>query len=161
MTTWKLTPVVTASPWARYRLEFKPGQDGAQATEVLLTTEMHADLSPRLAAEPDSDPETCPLDHTCDEDEICNCWCDGHDCPAAECPSFRLVTSRLRDAAEKLADARAATLRSAADALLRYAENYPEDVFPADSTSRDGIGGTAMRHAYKNAADMILNGGGE
>lgn len=35
------------------------------------------------------------------------------------------------------------------------ADNYPEDVFPADSTSCDGISGTAMRHAYRNAARSI------
>jgi hypothetical protein len=36
-----------------------------------------------------------------------------------------------------------------------YAANYPEDVFPPGSDSRDAIGGTAMRHAYSNAARMI------
>ena len=35
------------------------------------------------------------------------------------------------------------------------AENYPEDVFPPDGTSRDAISGTAMRHAYRNAARSI------
>jgi len=35
------------------------------------------------------------------------------------------------------------------------AANYPEDVFPPDSESRDAIGGTAMRHAYRNAARWI------
>ena len=35
------------------------------------------------------------------------------------------------------------------------AGNYPEDVFPPDGTSRDAIGGTAMRYAYRNAAREI------
>jgi hypothetical protein len=35
------------------------------------------------------------------------------------------------------------------------AANYPEDVFLPDSDSRDGISGTAMRHAYTNAAREI------
>lgn len=38
------------------------------------------------------------------------------------------------------------------------ADNYPEDVFPPGSTSRDGISGTAMRHAYRNAARSIREG---
>ena len=41
-----------------------------------------------------------------------------------------------------------------------YAANYPEDVFPPGGTSRDAIGGTAMRHAYRNAARMIREGAG-
>lgn len=47
------------------------------------------------------------------------------------------------------------TLLGVADALERYAENYPESVFPPDSDVRDAIGGTAMRHAYRNAARML------
>ena len=35
------------------------------------------------------------------------------------------------------------------------ADNYPEDVFPSDGTSRDAISGTAMRHAYRNAARSV------
>jgi hypothetical protein len=35
------------------------------------------------------------------------------------------------------------------------AENYPEDVFTPTGTSKDAIGGTAMRHAYRNAARTI------
>jgi hypothetical protein len=35
------------------------------------------------------------------------------------------------------------------------AANYPEDVFTPDSGTRDAIGGTAMRHAYGNAAREI------
>jgi hypothetical protein len=42
----------------------------------------------------------------------------------------------------------------AARDLLAYAQNYPESVFPPDSDSRDAIGGTAMRHAYRNASDI-------
>ncbi len=40
------------------------------------------------------------------------------------------------------------------------AANYPEDVFPPDSDVRDAIGGTAMRHAYRNAAREIRKGVG-
>jgi hypothetical protein len=36
-----------------------------------------------------------------------------------------------------------------------FAGNYPEDVFPPGSDSRDAISGTAMRHAYLNAARSI------
>jgi len=39
-----------------------------------------------------------------------------------------------------------------------FAANYPEDVFTAEGTSRDAIGGTAMRHAYRNAARSIREG---
>ena len=33
--------------------------------------------------------------------------------------------------------------------------NYPEEIFPPGSDSRDAISGTAMRHAYRNAARSI------
>jgi hypothetical protein len=36
--------------------------------------------------------------------------------------------------------------------------NYPEDVFPPTSSSSDAIGGTAMRHAYRNAARAVEAG---
>jgi hypothetical protein len=39
------------------------------------------------------------------------------------------------------------------------AANYPEDVFPPDGISPDAIGGTAMRHAYRNAARVIREEG--
>jgi hypothetical protein len=42
--------------------------------------------------------------------------------------------------------------------LDSLAGNYPEDVFPATSDSRDAIGGTAMRHAYRNAARSVRTG---
>ena len=35
------------------------------------------------------------------------------------------------------------------------AANYPEKVFPEHGVSRDSISGTAMRHAYRNAARSI------
>jgi hypothetical protein len=38
------------------------------------------------------------------------------------------------------------------------AANYPEDVFCPEGTSRDAIGGSAMRHAYLNAARAIRAG---
>jgi hypothetical protein len=46
----------------------------------------------------------------------------------------------------------AATRRQVAADLRAYAENYPPDVFRPDGDSRDAIGGSAMRHAYLNAA---------
>lgn len=39
--------------------------------------------------------------------------------------------------------------------LEDLAGNYPEDVFPAGSGSRDAISGSAMRHAYRNAARSV------
>jgi len=39
------------------------------------------------------------------------------------------------------------------------AANYPVDVFPHSSDSRDAISGTAMRHAYGTAAREIREGG--
>lgn len=42
----------------------------------------------------------------------------------------------------------------AAQALEAQSLNYPEDVFPPTSDSRDAIGGTAMRHAYRIAAKI-------
>lgn len=47
---------------------------------------------------------------------------------------------------------RADVAEEIAQALDKYATNYPEQVFPSTSDSRDAIGGTAMRHAYGNAA---------
>jgi hypothetical protein len=39
--------------------------------------------------------------------------------------------------------------------LEDLAANYPEEVFPPGSDSRDAISGTAMRHAYRNAARSV------
>lgn len=54
-----------------------------------------------------------------------------------------------------IAGARADERTRIAALVEDYAANYPEDVFPPSSDSRDAIGGTAMRHAYRNAARMI------
>jgi len=48
-----------------------------------------------------------------------------------------------------------------AAAVEGLAENYPEDVFPPGSDVRDAISGTAMRHAYRNAARLIRENWGE
>lgn len=107
-----------------------------------------ADLSARLSAKPDPDPETCPLDCTCDEDETCGCWCDVHDCPIAECPSFKLVDSWLRDAAEKrdtevaqlraeLAEAR--TVVKAALAWRVSMEGLLDDISPEEEDLADAL----------------------
>ena len=60
---------------------------------------------------------------------------------------------RLKELDEAMAAAVAEVVRERiAVALEDYAGNYPEDIWPPDGTSRDSIGGTAMRHAYRNAA---------
>lgn len=56
----------------------------------------------------------CPVDHQCEGEASCGCWCDLHDVPIAECPTFTLVRSwldsrdaeleRLRTEVERLAD---------------------------------------------------------
>lgn len=103
-----------------------------------------------IGPHPDS-PQECQLDHSCQDDEMCSCWCELHDCPIANCPSYKLVTAWLAQArAEGVAAGRA---QAAAD-IRAYAANYPEDVFPAGAESRDGIAGSAMRHAYLNAAKI-------
>lgn len=42
--------------------------------------------------------------------------------------------------------------------LELLAESYPADVFTPTGDSRDAIGGTAMRHAYTNAARALRAG---
>lgn len=64
-------------------------------------------------------------------------------------PEVREMFMRIGEAAETVVRERIASLM---DAL---AANYPEDVFPPGSISIDAIGGTAMRHAYRNAARTI------
>lgn len=63
----------------------------------------------------------------------------------------------VRDAARR----RGEVAEEIAQALNAYAGNYPEDVFPPISDSRDAIGGTAMRHAYTNAAEIAREHGKE
>jgi hypothetical protein len=46
-----------------------------------------------------------------------------------------------------------------AEQLRAYALNYPAEVFPPDSDVRDAIAGTAMRHAYNNAARLVEEAG--
>jgi hypothetical protein len=55
----------------------------------------------------------------------------------------------------QLAEARAQERERIARHLDALAANYPEDVFPPGAESRDGISGTAMRHAYRNAARSV------
>ena len=63
---------------------------------------------------------------------------------------------RLQALDESMAEAVAAEVREQVAARMdELAANYPEDVFPADGTSGDAIGGAAMRHAYRNAARTI------
>lgn len=49
------------------------------------------------SAHPDS-PEPCMLDHNCADDEMCSCWCELHDCPLDNCPSYKLVTAWVAQA---------------------------------------------------------------
>ena len=55
-------------------------------------------------------------------------------------------------------EAAAAERERVAVRMEALAANYPEDVFPPGSDSRDAISGTAMRHAYRNAARTIQEG---
>lgn len=73
------------------------------------------------------------------------------------------VAERHYTAARKIIDLVAPHLiaegrRQAARDLEKCAENYPESVFSGSSDSRDAIAGTAMRHAYRNAAVIALEG---
>lgn len=70
----------------------------------------------RLRAELDGEPEPCPLDHSCDPDEPCGCWCHLHDCAIVECPSFQYVErviKQLKDEGQRLVSA----ARAEADAF--------------------------------------------
>jgi hypothetical protein len=98
---------------------------------------------------------------------------DGHDramCP--DCEGRGTQLSRLAEAIQQAADVDALTAeRLAGDVLgdrtatrLReqiaahveaIAENYPEDVFPADGTSRDAIGGTAMARELREETEQM------
>jgi hypothetical protein len=74
----------------------------------------------RMRAELAADPETCPVDHRCDEEEPCGCWCEVHDCPIGDCPTFRMVDAALT---QLTAERDAALARAqAAEAALELAE---------------------------------------
>ena len=51
--------------------------------------------------------------------------------------------------------------RSVAAELDAIASNYPADVFPADSTTRDGIAGTAIREVLTRRAAALRGDGDE
>jgi hypothetical protein len=61
---------------------------------------------------------------------------------------------RIGDLGRQYDLGRAHATERIARALIDYAGHYPDDVFPADSDNRAAIGGTAMRHAYRNAAQI-------
>src|SRR5580692_158472 len=67
-------------------------------------------------------------------------------------PSRSQVRAMIEAAAPLIAAAEREQIAARMDEL---AANYPEDVFPPDSDVRDGISGTAMRHAYSNAARTV------
>jgi hypothetical protein len=62
---------------------------------------------------------------------------------------------RAAEVQAAVAKAVAAERERIAARMDELAANYPEDVFPPDSDVRDGISGTAMRHAYRNAAREV------
>jgi len=55
------------------------------------------------------------LDHNCQDDEMCSCWCELHDCPLDNCPSYKLVTAWIEQA-------RTEGRKAAAADILRFAE---------------------------------------
>ena len=66
------------------------------------------------------------------------------------------LAARDREVDMRIGAAVAAAERERIAGLMdSLAANYPENVFPPDSGVRDAIGGTAMRHAYRNAARTI------
>ena len=75
------------------------------------------------------------------------CPCSGTVCCEAERREIAAAAESATEGRERIA--------CYIDSL---AANYPEDVFTAEGTSRDAIGGTAMRHAYRNAARSIREG---
>ena len=69
----------------------------------------------------------------------------------AEAALFREFAAEVR----QIAGAPSGQAEAIAAHMDELAANYPESVFPATSDTRDGISGTAMRHAYKTAARLI------
>lgn len=80
----------------------------------------------------------CPVDHQCEGEQSCGCWCDLHDVPIAECPTFRLVdswTEQLR--AER--DALTAAIAQAREALTAALTAWtPEHEYHRDRAERKG-----------------------
>lgn len=62
------------------------------------------------------------------------------------------------DVIERIDCAVAADRARIAARMNDLAANYPESVFPPNSDMRDAISGTAMRHAYRNAAREAAEG---
>lgn len=77
---------------------------------------------------------------------------------ADNAPSWSWVLFCL-DAVEKLQREVARVRADVAEDLRSYTLNYPAEVFPPDSDVRDAIAGTAMRHAYNNAARLVEEAG--
>jgi hypothetical protein len=82
---------------------------------------------------------------------------DTDDCAGMAVEVIRFLTER--GVIQDRESAYRAGREDAARDLLAYAQNYPESVFPPDSDSRDAIGGTAMRHAYRNASEIARGPG--
>ena len=68
---------------------------------------------------------------------------------------WTVASLRQAEIAAAVAKAVTAERERIAARMDELASNYPEDVFPPDSDVRDAIGGTAMRHAYRNAAREV------
>jgi hypothetical protein len=141
-----------AAVYATIRYPINTAEDPARALELAerwaARTDVRAAIDEavrlteqRVRAEIGADPETCPVDHTCDEEGPCGCWCELHDCPIADCPTYQLVTAWLDRAAADLA---AMTARAeAAEALLRdhiLDLDPPDDVAPETGLSSTETG---------------------
>jgi hypothetical protein len=94
--------------------------------------------------------------------EALPCTCDGlqpHDLSCDMAISDDGLNAALEAAAPHIrAQVYAAERERIAARMEVLAANYPEDLFRPEGTSRDSIGGTAMRHAYRNAARDIREG---
>jgi len=84
------TREASAKPWDEV-----PEQN--RALMIATCAEVGARIRARVLAEV-AEPEPCPLDHSCDEDEPCGCWCHLHDCAIAECPTLQRVNDWLKSA---------------------------------------------------------------
>lgn len=105
-----------------------------QRAEVLRELEAERDaLKAELARIKDAEPTPCPVDHSCEGEQSCGCWCDLHDVPIAECPTFMLVSSWIESRDRELAEARAAIERVRALHFVRGRNIHGDDVCAACS----------------------------
>lgn len=99
--------------------ERTPSDDTTEGTRKKLEAELsdlheqRALLKVKLAKSEDArreqqakDLTPCPVDHQCEQEQTCGCWCELHDVAIAECPTFRLVDSWLTAKDEEIAQLR-------------------------------------------------------